>query len=245
MSHKIDTYKPMHTNVGKKTRRTGWIFALDELRRRIKFGVYRDQQKLPPERDLCLEFQISRLTLRKALNVLDGEGYIWRRVGQGTFVGSKPQEQTARADMPVNSSPQDILHARLVIEPAIAAHAATTSSPAQIEAMEQCLVERESASSPELYEYWDHRLHKLIAEATNNLVLIGIMDTLAELRRSSIWKKYRASTYTHERRHISAQQHREIVNAISARSPAAAYQAMHSHISTIQPNVMSILDALP
>ncbi|MDN5697844.1 MAG: GntR family transcriptional regulator, partial [Rubrobacter sp.] len=43
-------------------------------------------EALPPERSLCEMFEVSRVTLRRALDELAREGYLVRRQGSGTFV---------------------------------------------------------------------------------------------------------------------------------------------------------------
>ena len=48
------------------------------------------QSRLPAERQLCTELGISRTELRKALSSLEADGQIWRHVGRGTFVGTRP-----------------------------------------------------------------------------------------------------------------------------------------------------------
>lgn len=52
-------------------------------------GTYQYRQKLPSEASLCEEFQISRQTVRNALQALETDGYITRAQGSGSFV-SKP-----------------------------------------------------------------------------------------------------------------------------------------------------------
>ncbi len=62
----------------------------DELRRRILDGSYTVHQQLPSESELTQLFQVSRITVRQALNDLQKEGLIFRIHGKGTYV-SKPK----------------------------------------------------------------------------------------------------------------------------------------------------------
>ena len=103
--------------------------ALRHMRTLIERGRF--QGRLPPERELAVELQVGRSTLRKALEVLEAEGQIWRHVGQGTFVGRRPAPgQTGPLLNLGKVSPKELLDARLILEPAIAACAATTARPA-------------------------------------------------------------------------------------------------------------------
>jgi len=56
------------------------------LIKRIISGVYKSEEKLPSERVLSEELNISRMTVREALKGLINEGYIYTQVGKGTFV---------------------------------------------------------------------------------------------------------------------------------------------------------------
>ena len=53
---------------------------------RIAQGIYRPGDKLPPERELAARFEVSRKTVRLALEEIERQGFIYRRVGKGTFV---------------------------------------------------------------------------------------------------------------------------------------------------------------
>ncbi|HSM39403.1 MAG TPA: winged helix-turn-helix domain-containing protein, partial [Afifellaceae bacterium] len=64
--------------------------ALDAMRSFLADQKLSLNLRLPPERELCKHFGVSRSELRKALAVLESEGQIWRHVGRGTFIGSRP-----------------------------------------------------------------------------------------------------------------------------------------------------------
>lgn len=59
----------------------------NEIRNRIKKGLYKDNNnRIPDEISLCNEFTCSRMTIKKALDLLVLEGLIYRKQGQGSFV---------------------------------------------------------------------------------------------------------------------------------------------------------------
>ena len=58
----------------------------DVLRAAIQSGLYEDTMLLPTEQALCLQFQVSRQTVRQALSVLASEGLIERRQGSGSHI---------------------------------------------------------------------------------------------------------------------------------------------------------------
>ncbi|SHN34811.1 GntR family transcriptional regulator [Gracilibacillus kekensis] len=66
----------------------------NELLSRIKNSTFQKGEKIPTELELCKEFDVSRTTVRAALNQLTLEGYLERVQGRGTFVADKKVSQT-------------------------------------------------------------------------------------------------------------------------------------------------------
>lgn len=66
------------------------------LRDAIARGIIGPQEALPAERDLATDFAVSRITVRKALDALVGEGLLIRRQGAGTFVAARVEKQFAK-----------------------------------------------------------------------------------------------------------------------------------------------------
>ena len=59
---------------------------MDQVERLILEGKVRPGQKLPSERALAEEFDVSRPTVREAIQKLEARGLVQRRHGGGTFV---------------------------------------------------------------------------------------------------------------------------------------------------------------
>ena len=93
--------------------------------------------RLPPERELAQALGVTRAELRKALAKLESEGQLWRHVGKGTFVGSRPIDNLADvAGMARRTNPAEVMRARLAIEPEIARLAALNATPAHLSELE-------------------------------------------------------------------------------------------------------------
>jgi GntR family transcriptional regulator len=69
----------------------------DSLVAEITSGRYRSNQRLPSERELSIQFKVSRMTVRQALLELARDGTIYTRVGKGTFVSEPKIDQQLRA----------------------------------------------------------------------------------------------------------------------------------------------------
>ena len=56
------------------------------LQERILEGEYKFDEKIPPEAELCREYEVSRITVRKAIDALVQENFLYTKQGVGTFV---------------------------------------------------------------------------------------------------------------------------------------------------------------
>jgi DNA-binding FadR family transcriptional regulator len=70
---------------------------LAQLRRMIDAGETGQDGRLPTERELSAMFSVGRRAVRRAVEVLEAEGLLWRRQGKGTFVGQPPDPTGALA----------------------------------------------------------------------------------------------------------------------------------------------------
>jgi len=71
-----------------------YAYIKEELLDRIKSNKYKIGEQIPPELELCRDFNVSRTTVRAALNQLTLEGYLIRKQGKGTYVAEKKVKQT-------------------------------------------------------------------------------------------------------------------------------------------------------
>ncbi|WP_284138982.1 MULTISPECIES: GntR family transcriptional regulator [unclassified Virgibacillus] len=69
-------------------------YIKEELLNRIKSNTYKKGEQIPTELELCKDFDVSRTTVRQALNQLTMEGYLVRKQGKGTYVAEQKVKQT-------------------------------------------------------------------------------------------------------------------------------------------------------
>lgn len=80
---------------GKTMAKPRYIEIHNQILSRIEAGEWRSQERLPAERDLALEFNVSRMTLRQAVQTLVDEGILERKVGSGTYVAEQKVSERA------------------------------------------------------------------------------------------------------------------------------------------------------
>jgi len=155
----------------------------------IATEAYADGRRLPPERDLCKRFGVSRGTLRKALANLAELGAVSVRHGSGTYV-----EKVSQAALPEDLLPpgfgkvvlDDIIEARKAIELAAIERACGNITEKQCRELE-ALLEEMAAAVDDLPGFLklDMRFHQAIVRASGNQVLVMAFEAIYEYHRFS------------------------------------------------------------
>lgn len=198
------------------------------------------EPRLPPEPKLCQEMGVSRGRLRTVLQRLEDEGLIWRHVGKGTFIGPQ-QIKLDEADRSSAISVDDLMEARLILEPQLAAQAAVHATPADIDAMAQCLADMAVPGPFMPWKRLDERLHRIIAEATHNALLLMLYDTMRAQVRFNLDARMEEvyGAMTGPRRNTD-DEHRQLVEAIRTHHAANAEQLMREHLHLVRTRLFGL-----
>jgi DNA-binding FadR family transcriptional regulator len=208
--------------------------ALTQLRAWLAQKSLPPSTRLPPERELSELLGVSRGELRKALAILERQGELWRHVGKGTFVGARPIAETSVATIAAQTNPAEVMRARLAVEPEIAREAALHANADDIAELRLCLAGARQAETWRHYEAWDNRLHRAVAEAAHNPLLLNIFDTMNAVRRAVVWGRMRSDGPRPPADHHSFAEHDAIVEAIEDRDLAGAETRMRLHLQHVQ-----------
>jgi len=193
---------------------------------------------LPPERELALQFGVSRGSVRDAIRSLEMTGLVEPRQGRGTVVCA-PSEGVASPLAAVllqkRKQVAELLDVRRIIEPALAGRAALHVTAAQITEMEQIL-QRQSQKvlRGETSIEEDNEFHYRIALASDNAVVLRIVDVLMDLLQETRER----SLQTGGRPEKSLAGHRRILAAFKRHDPAASEKAMRQHLEEIEDIVL-------
>lgn len=195
--------------------------------------------RLPSERDLARLLGCSRETLRLCLATLEKEGEIWRHTGQGTFRGRRPRHLPVRDTLLVEGAgPPDLMRARLLLEPQVAAEAARRADPDDVAHLREKVAQGRAARDRPECEQADDAFHRSVAQVSRNPVLIGFLNYLSGARRRAAWQREWDRVYrrvgAEEFRTIHSDQHARVVDAIAAGDANAASAAMTTHLATIE-----------
>jgi len=221
----------------------------DQIIRLIEAGEYKPGQRLPAERLLAVQLSVSRPSVREALIALEVEGWVAIRGGTGVFVQER-QDTPVQGEVPIAIStvtsalpapgPLEILYARDLIEPEVAALAAKQAPPELISTMTRIMGDMVccSASNPKHLDY-DHQFHFSLAEATGNSALVQTMETLWAMRTSPLYIRLQNHFHNETVWQRAIIEHREIFEAVKNGDPKAARAAMHRHLSNARKRYVS------
>jgi DNA-binding FadR family transcriptional regulator len=218
--------------------------ALERLRVMLRDIPATGDTRLPTERQLAESLGIGRRSVRRALEVLEAEGLVWRRQGAGTFAGPRPETLEAGGELEANFS--EVMEVRLRLEPQLAQLAALRASGQDILRMRDILVRLEAAEDADGRELWDSALHREIARAAGNRFFLMIFDSMDRARHEDTWRALRERARNSANLAQTMRQHRDIVDAIAAHDPVRAGAAMRGHLMAVHDGILRLtsLEAL-
>lgn len=213
--------------------------VLETLRAMLSSPDYPPGTKLAPERELANILNTSRRSLREALIILEAEKQLERVPGRGTIVLNPNAALNNFSDVIQHISPLELINARFVLEPAIAASAAIYATSYDLEKIQHFYDKTLQSKSHEEWEEWDGKLHKSLGDATHNHLLQHFYEVITEARKQTEWGQLRKKTLTPDIKLLYIEQHEDIVKAIKNRDPEQAAQAMRLHLTAVRKNIMS------
>jgi DNA-binding FadR family transcriptional regulator len=204
----------------------------------IANGVYEVGGRLPAERDLTERFQVSRPTIREAMIALEMKGMVEARKGSGVFVLASSSNDT---EQELDIGAFEITEARRLLEGEVAAVAATEITEIQLVELRALLAEMNQDNAMKA-EDADRRFHIAIAEATGNAVIISAVTDFWDMRfRSPLAREVlaKAGSLGTENRMI---EHGRILEALEARSPTNARNAMRDHLARVIDHLLDVTE---
>ncbi|MGR3806897.1 transcriptional regulator ExuR [Pasteurella testudinis] len=202
------------------------------LKTRIETGIYPVGDKLPAERFIVEEMNVSRTVVREAIISLEVEGYVEVKKGSGIHVISNQPDAVILPGKGLEFAtcgPFELLQARQLIESNIAEFAATQVTKEDMVA----LLEIQKNARQEDYfrdSEWDLEFHTRIAKITRNSALVTIVQ---EMWRQRTLNPYWLKLHEHiDARSIDSwcDEHDKILDAIMRKDAEAAKIAMWQHL---------------
>jgi DNA-binding FadR family transcriptional regulator len=203
--------------------------VVQQLRRAIHMGTYAPGEKLPPERELAERLQVSRLSVREAIRVLEGEGYVETRRGAtgGIIVLDRGIEEQRIGPYIRDMLPRirETFEFRAAVEPEAARLAAARRTDEALARLQEANDHIQQNLETRHFRLADSQFHLGIADAAQN----SWMREAVEHARSAIWIPA-DPLYKHVFRTATAH-HGQILDAIRERDGDAAAHWMREHLA--------------
>lgn len=169
-----------------------YMLVVDQIKSLIESETLKCGEKLPSERDLSLEFGLSRSTVREAISALEIMGLVEVKSGLGTFVAEcKDTAEDEFYELTENDgiSPTEIFEARIIMEPQLAKLASQRATQDDLDRLKDIVEEAETLSESQIeeFELLDEQFHSIIANAAHNDVLFRFAQNINKLRGSKLW----------------------------------------------------------
>jgi GntR family transcriptional repressor for pyruvate dehydrogenase complex len=223
--------------------RTKKIYAeiVEQLKNMMSDGELKPGNKLPSERDMAESLGVSRASVREALTALEAMGILDMRPGEGTFVKQSSSSGTFEPlalVLAVERNPgEQMMEVRRVLETESAALAAKRLNDKTLQKIKKSLEEMKAADNVEQAVACDLKFHFSIAEATQNTILLRIMNTVADLMHHT-FRTDREKLYAQGEKGVQIiREHEAILAAIEEQNPEKAREAMLEHINNIEAGI--------
>jgi GntR family transcriptional repressor for pyruvate dehydrogenase complex len=212
----------------------------------LKEKKLRPGDRLPPERELAEQLQVSRPSLREALRALSIMHVVETRQGSGTYISSlEPKRLVEHLDFVfalADSTYLSLFEARKVVEVGICGLAAERITDEQIARLEACLERAlQGFRNIDVYFQADVELHEIITEAASSPILSRIMASISHLSRASRQRTVVLPGIVQQ----VIEDHSAIVHALKMRDPDAARLAMHQHLAHVEQRLLDDLATHP
>ena len=197
----------------------------EQIEQAILSEEWAEGSRVPTEDELASIFQVGRGSIREAITNLQMSGVLFSSPGIGTYVADNAIaciNNNHLADL-LNDRENldDIVQARLILEPRLAAYAAENASLVDIAKMQEAIDKAKSASNPEEWAATGHLFHNALADSCGNKILISLFKSLEETSR-----KGKASNGKDPDIAKYIEAYDSILNAIKEKNPVLASQRM-------------------
>ena len=195
----------------------------------------KEAEQLPAERELALQFGVSRTAVREALKTLGEKGLIESHPGRGTFVTNESARSMRHTldRMVRNGISEGAVHlveVREILEPEIAALAAQRADEDGRSAMRESIVVMDAALDAEGFIEGDLDFHLALAEAAGNPLILSLIDSIVGLLREQRMRTY----YIDGGPARGQYHHKRILEAIERSDPQGARAAMCAHLRQVR-----------
>lgn len=209
----------------------------DRISNQIKDGEFIVNEKLPSIQKLALDYGVGQASIREALNALRVMGLVEIRHGEGTFVKNiKPKMFSKEMAVYTKKDIIDLLEVRKIIEVGTVSRAAVNRSEEDLLKIKEALDQMKLAvNNKSIGEESDYAFHLAIAQATENELLIQLLEEVSDKIKTTMKETRKIWIYT-ETKSIEKlyKEHLEIYEAIKMKNVKLSEEKMLKHLKEVE-----------
>jgi len=209
---------------------------VSQIENRIEAGELKVGDQLPAERELAEQFAVSRTAVREAIKALRQKGLVEIRPGRGTFITNGTSDTIRHSlgmlmKIGVANGSGNLVEVREILEPEIAALAATRITDEYIASMQEAVKTMDTAlDNVDVFVEADLDFHLSLAEGTQNPIIPILMDSIIDLLR----EQRRRIGLTKGGLQRGQIHHKKILDAVTRHDADGARQAMQDHLKQVR-----------
>jgi len=216
--------------------------VIDQMIAHLRSGDFRPGTKLPSERELMARLHVGRSSVREALQALIGMNMIEARPGRGYFVKLSTWDALPMDRVhPHLMEPRallDLIDARMLVEPEIAALAAKSATPEDLVAVERALARIVAAARRRRAVYRAAaEFHVEFAKAGHNAALVQMVRSLVSVM--SYWGQVFEGNPGRAQQEIRL--HRDLLGCLKRQNPDEMRRSMQEHIAVTRRALIAYL----
>ena len=218
----------------------------EKLESMILEGSWLAGEQLPSERELAQQFEVSRPSLREAIQNLHSKGLVTRKQGGGTFVSRELNSAMTDPLLAlVAERPEtqfDLPEFRHALEGMAAYYAALRGQHEDVVALQDALAKVTQADEQDRQAQAEAlaEFYLTMARASHNMVLLHVMRTMQAMMVDNIRRNLEMLAQQPEVESEIREQRQRIVTAIAARDPGLARTASNEHLAFIESTLLKI-----
>jgi GntR family transcriptional repressor for pyruvate dehydrogenase complex len=199
-------------------------------------GSLKPGDQLPAERELAQRLGVSRTAVREAVKALREKGLVEAYSGRGTFITDGTSQAARQSfDLMVKVGQQEgapyLAELRLILEPGIAALAATRVTDEDLAGLQEAVAVMDRAQKdPAAFIEADLDFHLALAEAAANPLILSLIDSIVGLLREQRIKIFNVAGGPQRGQF----HHKRILDAMERRDPESARNAMRAHLEQVR-----------
>lgn len=201
----------------------------DDLKEYIIQNKLTTGDRLPSERELAANMDVSRVIIREALRSLEATGLVTIKQGEGAFVNTDDPQvifQHLFHFWKMNSEKtEELLELRFLLEKAAIEQICQHPDAEQFEQLETLIQKMEQTDDPDDFQQYDAAFHTGLIEATQNSLFIQLADTIVQY-----FAEAPAIPFTQEEKHVTVKEHAVILQALKTGKLNQALTTLEEHL---------------